>query len=202
MTACAGSPTGCAATSCGARPAPAGGAGMRVALVNPNWSFDGSIYFGCREPHLPLELGWCRVLLEAEGTPYCSSTGTCSDWPRATSAPRSPRSARPRRRHHRADLPVLALRAARAAGPARAGPSAPGVAPRIVAVGPARLDHAGRRLAQARRRRRRHGRVRGGGRAASPAVPGTALRASPVGTATRSLVNGGPQATLRRPGRR
>ena len=30
---------------------------MKVALVNPNWRFDGSIYFGCREPHLPLELG-------------------------------------------------------------------------------------------------------------------------------------------------
>ena len=40
---------------------------MRVALVNPPWSFEGSIYFGCREPHLPLELGACRVLLEAAG---------------------------------------------------------------------------------------------------------------------------------------
>ena len=30
---------------------------MRLALVNPRWSFDGSIYFGCRAPHLPLELG-------------------------------------------------------------------------------------------------------------------------------------------------
>ena len=40
---------------------------MRVALVNPAWSFAGSIYFGCREPHLPLELGYCRALLEAEG---------------------------------------------------------------------------------------------------------------------------------------
>ena len=40
---------------------------MRVALVNPHWSFDGSIYFGCREPHLPLELGWCRALLEGQG---------------------------------------------------------------------------------------------------------------------------------------
>ena len=40
---------------------------MRVALVNPPWSFDGSIYFGCREPHLPLELGACRALLQAAG---------------------------------------------------------------------------------------------------------------------------------------
>jgi B12-binding domain/radical SAM domain protein of rhizo-twelve system len=38
-----------------------------VALLNPNWSFAGSIYFGCREPHLPLELGCCEALLEAEG---------------------------------------------------------------------------------------------------------------------------------------
>ena len=40
---------------------------MRVALVNPSWSFDNSIYFGCREPHLPLELGCCQVLLERAG---------------------------------------------------------------------------------------------------------------------------------------
>jgi B12-binding domain/radical SAM domain protein of rhizo-twelve system len=40
---------------------------MRVALVNPPWTFEGSIYFGCREPHLPLELGYCRALLERDG---------------------------------------------------------------------------------------------------------------------------------------
>ncbi|MBV9431840.1 MAG: TIGR04295 family B12-binding domain-containing radical SAM protein [Hyphomicrobiales bacterium] len=40
---------------------------MKVALVNPAWRFDNSIYFGCREPHLPLELGASRVLLEAAG---------------------------------------------------------------------------------------------------------------------------------------
>lgn len=40
---------------------------MRVALVNPPWSFAGSIYFGCREPHLPLEYGYARALLEAGG---------------------------------------------------------------------------------------------------------------------------------------
>jgi anaerobic magnesium-protoporphyrin IX monomethyl ester cyclase len=40
---------------------------MRVALINPNWHFDGSIYFGCREPHLPLELGISRQKLEADG---------------------------------------------------------------------------------------------------------------------------------------
>ena len=40
---------------------------MKVALVNPSWRYDGSIYFGCRESHLPLELGACRVLLERAG---------------------------------------------------------------------------------------------------------------------------------------
>ena len=29
---------------------------MKYALVNPNWTFDGSTYFGCRDPHYPLEL--------------------------------------------------------------------------------------------------------------------------------------------------
>jgi B12-binding domain/radical SAM domain protein of rhizo-twelve system len=38
-----------------------------VALINPAWNFDGSIYFGCREPHLPLELGYARTLLEMDG---------------------------------------------------------------------------------------------------------------------------------------
>src|SRR3954469_10882617 len=40
---------------------------MKYALVNPNWSFEGSIYFGCREPHLPLELGYAKALLEQAG---------------------------------------------------------------------------------------------------------------------------------------
>jgi anaerobic magnesium-protoporphyrin IX monomethyl ester cyclase len=38
---------------------------MRVALINPNWEFAGSIYFGCHEPHLPLELGYAAALLAA-----------------------------------------------------------------------------------------------------------------------------------------
>ena len=29
---------------------------MKFALVNPAWSFEGSTYFGCRDPHVPLEL--------------------------------------------------------------------------------------------------------------------------------------------------
>lgn len=40
---------------------------MRYALVNPPWSFEGSIYFGCREPHLPLELAYSKALLEKAG---------------------------------------------------------------------------------------------------------------------------------------
>ena len=40
---------------------------MKIALVNPPWSFDGSIYFGCREPHLPLEYGYARALLTEAG---------------------------------------------------------------------------------------------------------------------------------------
>jgi anaerobic magnesium-protoporphyrin IX monomethyl ester cyclase len=40
---------------------------MRVALVNPRWRFEHSIYFGCREPHLPLELGYCDALLRRHG---------------------------------------------------------------------------------------------------------------------------------------
>jgi anaerobic magnesium-protoporphyrin IX monomethyl ester cyclase len=40
---------------------------MKVALINPHWTFDGGIYFGCREPHLPLEFGYARALLQREG---------------------------------------------------------------------------------------------------------------------------------------
>jgi B12-binding domain/radical SAM domain protein of rhizo-twelve system len=29
---------------------------MKFALVNPNWDFKGSTYFGCHDPHYPLEL--------------------------------------------------------------------------------------------------------------------------------------------------
>jgi B12-binding domain/radical SAM domain protein of rhizo-twelve system len=40
---------------------------MRYSLINPAWTFDGSIYFGCREAHLPLELGYSKALLERSG---------------------------------------------------------------------------------------------------------------------------------------
>jgi len=39
----------------------------RIALINPNWNFDGSIYFGCRSPHLPLELGISQHYLRQAG---------------------------------------------------------------------------------------------------------------------------------------
>jgi anaerobic magnesium-protoporphyrin IX monomethyl ester cyclase len=29
---------------------------MKFGLINPNWNFKGSTYFGCHEPHYPLEL--------------------------------------------------------------------------------------------------------------------------------------------------
>jgi len=40
---------------------------VKFSLINPAWNFDGSIYFGCREPHLPLEYGYSRALLESAG---------------------------------------------------------------------------------------------------------------------------------------
>ena len=40
---------------------------MRIVLVNPRWRFDGSIYFGCRAPHLPLELRITEQLLGEAG---------------------------------------------------------------------------------------------------------------------------------------
>jgi len=40
---------------------------MRFALINPSWDFQDSIYFGCQEPHLPLEFGYAKATLEAQG---------------------------------------------------------------------------------------------------------------------------------------
>ena len=40
---------------------------MRVALVNPPWDYRNSIYFGCRAPHLPLELAYAAALLTRAG---------------------------------------------------------------------------------------------------------------------------------------
>jgi B12-binding domain/radical SAM domain protein of rhizo-twelve system len=40
---------------------------VKVALINPPWAYRNSIYFGCREAHLPLELGYSSALLRAGG---------------------------------------------------------------------------------------------------------------------------------------
>lgn len=40
---------------------------MKYALVNPRWTFEGSTYFGCRDPHFPLELLSAREMLRAAG---------------------------------------------------------------------------------------------------------------------------------------
>jgi len=42
---------------------------MKVALINPAWRFEGSIYFGCRSAHLPLELGIAQRALGDAGHP-------------------------------------------------------------------------------------------------------------------------------------
>ena len=39
----------------------------RYALVNPNWDFTGSTYFGCRDPHTPLELLFAAQKIHAKG---------------------------------------------------------------------------------------------------------------------------------------
>ena len=40
---------------------------MRFALVNPDWDFTGSTYFGCQEPHYPLELLFSFDKIRAAG---------------------------------------------------------------------------------------------------------------------------------------
>ncbi len=40
---------------------------MKFALVNPNWTFEGSTYFGCRDPHYPLELLFASQQISAAG---------------------------------------------------------------------------------------------------------------------------------------
>ena len=39
----------------------------RISLVNPRWDFDGSQYWACRDPHLPLELLYSQALLREAG---------------------------------------------------------------------------------------------------------------------------------------
>lgn len=40
----------------------------RFALVNPNWDFTGSTYFGCRDPHTPLELLFAADKIKEAGS--------------------------------------------------------------------------------------------------------------------------------------
>jgi len=40
---------------------------MKFALVNPAWTFQGSTYFGCQEPHYPLELLFAYEQIRAAG---------------------------------------------------------------------------------------------------------------------------------------
>ena len=40
---------------------------MKFALVNPNWTFEGSTYFGCRDAHYPLELLFASDQITAAG---------------------------------------------------------------------------------------------------------------------------------------
>jgi anaerobic magnesium-protoporphyrin IX monomethyl ester cyclase len=44
---------------------------MKFALVNPAWDFRGSIYFGCQEPHYPLELLFAFDQIQANGDEAC-----------------------------------------------------------------------------------------------------------------------------------
>ena len=39
----------------------------RYALVNPNWDFTGSTYFGCHDPHTPLELLFAAQKIRDQG---------------------------------------------------------------------------------------------------------------------------------------
>ena len=138
---------------------------MRVALVNPPWSFENSIYFGCREPHLPLELGYSKALLEAAGHEVLMLDGAplrhcrrdalaeavaafAPDMTVVTTAPTYLfwRCAQPELRVPREFLAALGGRGGR-----------------TVAVGPHGSATPETGAAQARRRRRGARRMRGGG---------------------------------------
>ena len=40
---------------------------MKFALINPRWTNDEGMHFGCSETHLPIEFGYTRALLEERG---------------------------------------------------------------------------------------------------------------------------------------
>ena len=131
-----------------ATPLPSAVGVMKFALVNPRWSFDGSIYFGCREPHLPLEYGYAQALLEAR-------RARGRDLRRAARRPVARRASASRVAafapdfdggDDRAELPVLAVRAAGAARPAGDGrATCATLAGTHRRRRPARLDDARRR---------------------------------------------------------
>ncbi len=53
---------------------------MRFALVNPNWNYANSIYFGCREPHLPIEFGYAASILNRSGHEALIFDAHLGDW--------------------------------------------------------------------------------------------------------------------------
>ena len=40
---------------------------MKFGLVNPAWTYEGSTYFGCKDPHYPLELLFAEQQIRATG---------------------------------------------------------------------------------------------------------------------------------------
>ena len=82
---------------------------MRFALVNPPWSFDGSIYFGCRDPHLPLEFGYAKAILEEAGHEVLMIDGQIEGLGLARSAQSRALQTGLYSSYHCAVIPVLAL---------------------------------------------------------------------------------------------
>ncbi len=164
-----------AARATAGRPRPDGrdhdGGIMKIALVNPRWAFDGSIYFGCREPHLPARVRVRRVRCsKPTATRSNCSTGSSTACRRPRSSPRAKAFAPGRhRRHDGAELPVLAVRAA----------------------GTARPDRDRRRPARrGRRDRRRSGRTRS-------TTPAATLRKTRRGRRRARRVRGDPARARR-----
>ena len=146
---------------------------MRVCLINPAWSFAGSIYFGCREAHLPLELGYSRALLEEAGHETLMLDGALDGLTERADC-RAGRfvSTRDDRDRHGAHLLVLALRPTRTHDPGRPDPDA-GQKGRDDGRGrPPRVRHAQCSPQKARLRHRRARGMRGDrgptGRQAAP----------------------------------
>ncbi len=168
---------------------------VRVALVNPPWSFDGSIYFGCRDEHLPLELGYAGALLERrraqaqlfdgalDGLDIAGIAGAVAAYaPDMTVVTTAPtylfwRCAQPELRVPRV-VPRRSRRQRRAHRRRRA----------------ARLGDAARDAGQARLRPRRPRRMRGGGASSWPrGAPPARSPASPSMTVPRTVVTGAPR---------